>query len=880
MNDNDLPSDELSQFLFGELDDARRAAVQKAMAEDVKLAADVGSLSFALATLRGEDAGPISDDFNDRLRQRTLEILGSAQPQPIRATFLTRSLTTWRWIMRSRVSRLAAAAVLVLAVIGVGLWFHTGGTTPAWADFLQPIREAKTVKYKMILEVTSLSPEWKLMPEDAQKDLKQGFTTVIMMRLGSSRARTERDVPGQSKTVEIWDGRQGKTLYLYPSEKRADVLNHPDRSQEKPPTGTSKEKSPNEGSQNPLEYYRSLCLDTWKERDVKRESLGEKDFDGRRLVGYRFSCPSQVITVWGDPTTVLPIRVETTMAMTPNFKITMTDFEFNLDMEESLFSMEPPAGYEVMTIQVPPYDRSAAEEKDLIRTLRECSEANGGIFPPSFDLTMIFRIVNLMLPPESGQKRASAKHREESMRTQWRLQRGLNFSLALAPEADAHYAGKGVRFGAVDKPVFWYRPKQSKTYRVVYGDLSIRQTDAPPEVPVARPEDDLIDLFRYYSKSCGGQFPDKLELMSLLTKVYAKLCEEASARGLKEPDAKQTQEYLRAPVRFEPGLTFVVSIPPEADAHYGGKGVSFGAADRPIFWYRPKDARKYRVVYGDLSIRDADTPPKTPVVLPEEDLIELFRYYTRLCGGSFPNSLDLESVIQDVYIKAFMKFTTEGEMKKLSAKESQEYNQSWTKLQPVQTFLRSLPPEADVHYAGRGVPLGAAERPVFWYRPKHSKKYRIVYADLTVRESDSPPNVPVPLPEVDLIDALRCYCELSGGPLPDSLAREALQPVIEKKFGLPKGQKPTKKQMVEFMGVAMKFLPGERFANSLPPDSDKHYAGKGVSLGAADRPIFWYRPKGSKKYRVIYADLTVRDADAPPNMPNAKPLPIPSSPKK
>ena len=55
--------------------------------------------------------------------------------------------------MRSPVSRVAAAAIFVLAIAGVALWFHGGGTTPAFADFLKPILEAKTVKYKMTTEM-------------------------------------------------------------------------------------------------------------------------------------------------------------------------------------------------------------------------------------------------------------------------------------------------------------------------------------------------------------------------------------------------------------------------------------------------------------------------------------------------------------------------------------------------------------------------------------------------------------------------------------------------------------------------------------------------------------------------------------------------------
>ena len=73
---------------------------------------------------------------------------------------------------------------------------------------------------------------------------------------------------------------------------------------------------------------------------------------------------------------------------------------------------------------------------------------------------------------------------------------------------------------------------------------------------------------------------------------------------------------------------------------------------------------------------------------------------------------------------------------------------------------------------------------------------------------------------------------------------------------------------------------GFSFAVLLLPDADAHYAGKGVSIGAADKPIFWYRPTDSKKYRVIYADLSLREADAAPNVPDAKPVQNAAMPKK
>ncbi|MCJ7544501.1 MAG: hypothetical protein MUP47_08065 [Phycisphaerae bacterium] len=42
------------------------------------------------------------------------------------------------------------------------------------------------------------------------------------------------------------------------------------------------------------------------------------------------------------------------------------------------------------------------------------------------------------------------------------------------------------------------------------------------------------------------------------------------------------------------------------------------------------------------------------------------------------------------------------------------------------------------------------------------------------------------------------------------------------------------------------------------------YVGAGVRLGDAKKAVFWYRPQGTSTWRVIYGDLRVETADAPP----------------
>ena len=59
-------------------------------------------------------------------------------------------------------------------------------------------------------------------------------------------------------------------------------------------------------------------------------------------------------------------------------KLTLSDFTFNVDMDESLFSTEPPPGY---TVQNKKIYVSQPEEKDLLKMFRIDSELSGVLSP-------------------------------------------------------------------------------------------------------------------------------------------------------------------------------------------------------------------------------------------------------------------------------------------------------------------------------------------------------------------------------------------------------------------------------------------------------------------------------------------------------------------
>jgi len=262
-------------------------------------------------------------------------LTAGARAEVIHPSLLARSLKNWRWIMRSRVSRVAAAVVLAVAIGGVTLWFHAGGSTPAFADFIAPILEAKTARFKLTAEVKG-PPATTITSEVMVLDAARSRQETEMTAQGT----TNEEKLNKAKWVMITDWGRGKGISFDTGTKRAMVITLAHQSKEQI------------GQQDIFGWFRSVLLDARDKPDVKREPLGEKEIDGRRAIGFRVSNSGIVITLWGDPKTGLPVRAEMTMAMFPNVKTTMSNFEFNVRLDESLFSVEPPPGYALQNITV------------------------------------------------------------------------------------------------------------------------------------------------------------------------------------------------------------------------------------------------------------------------------------------------------------------------------------------------------------------------------------------------------------------------------------------------------------------------------------------------------------------------------------------------
>jgi hypothetical protein len=227
-----------------------------------------------------------------------------------------------------------------------------------------------------------------------------------------------------------------------------------------------------EGTKNLLEFVRKTITNL---KDLPVQELGQCNIDGRKAIGFQAKGPNEEVKIWADPQTAKPIRIE--LLLQQKSLYILKNIEFDMPVDDSLVSMELPAGYTLSNTEVSLRDFT---EKDFIEALRMWTQLLlDGNFPESINVEDF-----LKLTPLVGEKIRQLNVSDvEGTRLGMTFGRGFIFFQQLSPNGiDWHYAGKSVKLGDANKAIFWYRPKDSQTYRVIYGDLTVKDV-APENLP-------------------------------------------------------------------------------------------------------------------------------------------------------------------------------------------------------------------------------------------------------------------------------------------------------------------------------------------------------------------------------------------------------------
>jgi hypothetical protein len=209
-------------------------------------------------------------------------------------------------------------------------------------------------------------------------------------------------------------------------------------------------------------------------QDGQVEELGELVIDGQKAIGFVGRGQNEEVRIWADPETAHPIRIEAEIGQ--EFSFTMKNFEFDTAVDESLVSMDVPDGY---TLQETNLDLGNAAEEDFVESLRIWAEIIGdGTFPEAIGTQSALKQMPLLVQKVTAMQVSEEKGTEIGMS----FAKGMLFHQILESQGEWNYAGAGVKLGDANTAIFWYQPQESQTWRVIYGDLSVRDV-APEDLP-------------------------------------------------------------------------------------------------------------------------------------------------------------------------------------------------------------------------------------------------------------------------------------------------------------------------------------------------------------------------------------------------------------
>ena len=361
----------------------------------------------------------------------------------------------------NKLTKYPIAAAIVLAVLaGAAYLFVSHSAGVAFADVKQQIEQAQTMTLTATVDMKGLPKPmvWKMYFKSPglmrqEITLEEPPATAPAATQPMTAMRTQKVI----SIVDV-DMPKMKGITLIPAQKKAMVVEY----------NVSPEMlAQAAGRQNLLEVLKKAVAG-------EHEDLGAKAIAGRKVKGYRCGKPPvTTMDIWVDASTGDPVQVDQTL---PNDTgtIIMTDFVVNPKLDDSLFDMSVPEGY---AVEKQSFDFMATEE-DLIKGVGLFGKYRAGVFPKA-----------LMLTPELFEELKKVKM-SEAQTEEFTMLMGKVMAFQITTMnagGEFVYAGEGVKLGDKATPVLWYKAKDAKAYRVIYGDLHAEDAETAPKPPASQP---------------------------------------------------------------------------------------------------------------------------------------------------------------------------------------------------------------------------------------------------------------------------------------------------------------------------------------------------------------------------------------------------------
>ncbi|NPE09675.1 MAG: hypothetical protein GNW80_15425 [Asgard group archaeon] len=342
-----------------------------------------------------------------------------------------RTISTWK----NNILRIAVAAAIIIGITIILNQFGIilDGTSAAWAKVSQIILETQTISFNV-----AIGKGPSVFCTASQKKIKQKLPLGI---------------------EAIFDYDKKKILVLNPNDR----------------TAMNIELSGLPILPSNLFVDFKSAIELLKEYpDTVVKQLGKKVINNKQTAGIHVYMDESVdIKIWYDTKDNTPVLV-IAEKMIGQTDVVFSDFNFNVIADESVFNLDIPEDY--TQIESVKMDLKNLTEQDLVEGLRAWAGLMQNRLPEKLDLAIIQQHSEAI---EQTLNEKGMSDVDKSLIV-IKIMRALMFIDQLTVEW--HYFSDNVKLGDANTPIFWYQPRASKTYRILYGDLHIENV-SPENLP-------------------------------------------------------------------------------------------------------------------------------------------------------------------------------------------------------------------------------------------------------------------------------------------------------------------------------------------------------------------------------------------------------------
>jgi outer membrane lipoprotein-sorting protein len=265
-------------------------------------------------------------DHRDKLEQDLLHALTKQtrqQDSPLRF---------WRTIMKSKITKLATAAVIIIVLmLGINyLDTQIDGASTVFAAAMDSVRQARTFSCTEIFEVT-----YEDGGERGKYLMKQKLMFKEPERERHEKLTSAPPWPQYIGEVTIWHYGKRQRLQFRPFDKTAEFHD----------MSSDYEIDDKTGELKLTQLDTSLRDRLLKLSAGAVEDLGRVELDGQSVRMLQSRREKRITTVWVNPETSYPVQIEHKWTDQSRSPVMYTSIQIDTEMDDGLFSLEPPEDY-------------------------------------------------------------------------------------------------------------------------------------------------------------------------------------------------------------------------------------------------------------------------------------------------------------------------------------------------------------------------------------------------------------------------------------------------------------------------------------------------------------------------------------------------------